>query len=225
MSPPDEPDGPANAPPGAEPCVPPPTAASWRESETALFTGLLARPDLYQSVITAVGATVSRLRALGPSTRALLDAADTITTVVQQAAEDDGRSLAGIDPGLVGRAALALRHREVMEEQAAAARRDRLTAEGPAARSWVVLEEAGSYAGDPFAPYRRLEAQPATGRAVLVTTTPDDDFRSAWHDVQAVYVDPHTGRIEAPAGPPPEPGRFRTATDREAHVTRLRDSG
>jgi hypothetical protein len=224
MSRPDEPEDPARASYAAEPGVPPSTAQSWRDSETTLFTGLLAWPDLYQGVISLVGATVSRLRTMEASTSALLDAADTITTVVQQAAEDDGLALGGIDPALVGRAALAVRHREVVVEQAAAVRRDRLEAAAPAARGWVVLEEAGSFGGDPFMPYRRLEAQPATGRGVLVTTTPDDEFRSAWHDVQAVSVDPRTGRIEAPSALPSEPRRFRSSVDREAYVTTLRNA-
>lgn len=223
MSRPDQTDDPASLPGTAEPDVPALTAAAWREAETTVFTGLLGWPDLYQSVVSAVGATVSRLRTLGSSTRALLDAADTIATVVQQAAADDGLPLGPVDPGLLGRAALAVRHREVVVEQAAALRRDRLAAAGALAPGWVVLEEVGSSAGDPFLPYRRLEAQPATGRGVLVTTSPDDDFRSVWHDVQEVYVDPRTGRIEAPDGRPRDPRRFGSSTDREAHVSAVRD--
>jgi hypothetical protein len=213
---------------GGGPAVPEATAASWRKAEEQLFTGLLSRPDIYQSAIALVAATVSRLRLRGPSTRALLDAAATITTVVGEAQAADGLAAEGsaadsIDQDLVGRAALALRHREVVVEQAAARRLDLLTAARSTSVGWVVLEETGDWAGDPFSPYRRLEAHAATGRALLVTAVPDDDFRTSRHEVEALSVDRNTGRIEASTECGDGPGRHPSAADREAHVTTLRE--
>jgi hypothetical protein len=121
----------------------------------------------------------------------------------------------------VGRAALAVRHREVAAEQASA-RRVRLLAAARARQlSWVVLEESGDSAGDPFMPYRRLEAHATTGQALLVTASPDDDFRACQHAVERVRVDLHTGRVEAP-GSPEDPFRCRLPADREAHAVALR---
>jgi hypothetical protein len=124
--------------------VPPATAASWRTAEAELFTSLLSRPDVYQGAIALVGATVDRLRPLGPTTRALLDAATTITTVVAAARVVDRSAADRIDPDLVGRAALALRHREIMVEQAAERRLSLLADARATTAGWVVLEETGT---------------------------------------------------------------------------------
>jgi hypothetical protein len=201
-------------------------AASWRAAESELFTGLLQRPDIYQDVVALVRATLDRLRGLGPSPDALLDAADTVAGLVRELAEREGRATSGADPVTVGRAALAMRHREVVAHAAAAGRLARLVKAraDPAADEprWVVLEESGDRAGDPLAPYRRLEADPATGRALLVTAVPDADFRTVRHAVQAVHVDLDTGRV----GPSPdlrdEPRACPDAAAREAEVAALR---
>lgn len=206
-----------------EPVVPEATAASWRNAEEQLFTALLSRPDIYQSAIALVAATVSRLRLRGPSTRALLDGAATITTLVGEARAAERSAAVAIDPDVVGRAALALRHREVMVEQAAARRLDLLAAARATAAGWVVLEERGDWAGDPFSPYRRLEAHAVTGRALLVTSVPDDDFRTSRHEVEVLSVDRYTGRIEAPTELGDGPGRHPSAADREARVATLRE--
>lgn len=208
---------------GEEPGVPARTAASWRTVETQLFTALLGRPDLYQSVIVVVSATVHRLRLLGSSTGALLDTAATITTLVREVREEGGSAADEVDPELIGGAALALRHREVVGEQAAARRLDLLGAARSAGRAWVVLEEAGDWAGDPFVPYRRIEAHAATGQALLVTATPDDDFRTSCHAVEVLCVALDTGGIEQSRGPSEIPHRHPSAADREAHVTTLRE--
>ena len=58
-----------------EATVPADLAASWRSAETQLFGAVLDLPDLYRHVVAMVGDTVDRLRRLGPSTAALLNAA------------------------------------------------------------------------------------------------------------------------------------------------------
>lgn len=218
----DESQGPAED----EPTVPAVTAASWRTAETQLFGALWNRPDLYRGVIVLVGATVDRLRALGTSRAALRDAAPTIGALVRDVLEQGALSADGIDPDLVGRAALALRYREVAAERASVRRVELLAAARAGQLRWVVLEEAGDWAGDPYAPYRRLEAEAASGRALLVTTTPHDDFRTFQHTVEMVHIDLDTGRVEQARGT--DEGRFRcpsdSAADREAHVATLRDA-
>ena len=204
-----------------EATVPADLAASWRSAETQLFGAVLELPDLYRHVVAMVGDTVDRLRRLGPSTAALLNAAPTVGALVSDSLE--ARGPAGrIDPDLVGRAALALRHREVAAEQASA-RRVRLLAAARAGQlSWVVLEESGDWAGDPFMPYRRLEADATTGQALLVTAGPDDDFRACQHAVQRLRVDVHTGRVEESGSPDGGLFRCRLPADREAHAVALR---
>jgi len=206
-----------------EPGVPVVTAASWRTAETQLFAALTGSPDVYQGVVLQVGATVNRLRRLGPSTSALLDAATTITALVGEVIKEGGLSADAVDPDLVGRAALALRHREVVGELAVARRLGLLAAARAKGTAWVVVEEAGGWAGDPLLPYRRLEVEAATGRALLVTATPDDDFRTSRHAVEVLHVDLDSGRVEGPRGPAGEPSWQPSATDREAQVTALRE--
>lgn len=206
-----------------EPGVPAATAASWRTAEAQLFSALTSRPDLYQGVVLQVSATVNRLRRLGPSTSALLDAAATITALVGEVIEEGRLPADGIDPDLVGRAALALRHREVIGEQALTRRLGLLAAARASGPAWVVVEEAGDWGGDPFLPYRRLEVEAATGRALLVTATPDDDFRTSRHAVEVLRVDLGSGRVERSRSPAGEPSWQPSAADREAHVTTLRE--
>ena len=206
-----------------EPVVPAAMATSWRAAEAELFTVLLGRPDVYEAVIVLVGATADLLRRLGPSTRALQDAAATITALVAEAAAVAPATVNAIDPDLVGRAALALRHREVMVEQAALRRRDLLAAARAKTAGWVVLEEAGEWAGDPLAPYRRLEAHATTGEALLVTAVPDDDFRTSRHEVDVLSVDLDTGRLSQSTARGGEPLRAADAAAREVQATTLRE--
>jgi hypothetical protein len=204
-----------------EPTVPAELAASWRSAETQLFGAVLDLPDLYRGVVAMVGDTLDQLRRLGPTPTALLNAAPTIGALVRDGLQAPGPA-GPIDPDLIGRAALAVRHREVAAEQASA-RRVRLLAAARARHlSWVVLEESGDWAGDQFMPYRRLEAHATTGQALLVTAGPDDDFRTCQHAVERLRVDVHTGRVGEPGSPDGGPFRCRLPADREAHAEALR---
>ena len=201
--------------------VPAAMADSWRAAEAQLFGAVLEVPELYRSVVALVADTVDRLRQVGHSTEALLNAAPTISALVRVGL-DDGAPARRIDPDLVGRAALAVRHREVIAEQTSA-RRVRLLAVARAAqRDWVVLQESGDWAGDPFLPYRRLEAHATTGQALLVTATPTDDFRTCQHAVEVVRVDLGTGRVDEPVTTDPTLFRCLASADREARVAALR---
>lgn len=204
-----------------EPTVPAELADSWRTAEAQLFGALLAGPVGYRGAVAMVGDTVDRLRRLGPSTVALLNAAPTIGALVREGLEE-GSPTSRIDPELAGRAALAVRHREVVAEQASARRANLLAAARAGGVSWVVLEESGDSAGDPFMPYRRLEAHATTGQALLVTATPDDDFRTCQHAVEVLRVEVETGRIGAPGNPSGGPFRFQLSADREARAVALR---
>ncbi|MCW2616202.1 MAG: hypothetical protein JWN08_3196 [Frankiales bacterium] len=201
--------------------VPMQLSSSWDQAEARLYPAVTTRPDLYQRVLTIVARTVERLRGLGPSTGALLAAAERGSELVSEVMVEHGLSAYELDLDLLAGAALAMRHREVAAEQAAR-RRLRLVAEGHrAGRRWVVLEERGHSDGDPFMPYQRLEVEVGTGRALLVTARGDDEFRTVLHGVEELRVDLTTGALEeAAAGgvaPTSHPGR----TEREAHVAAL----
>ncbi|HEY2521568.1 MAG TPA: hypothetical protein VGJ19_15760 [Streptosporangiaceae bacterium] len=112
-------------------------------------------------------------------------------------------------------AAFAIRHGEVMGELAARRRRRAMARAARGARDgggdegagdipeggqpggWLVLDEVGDPAGDPFVAYRRLEVDPVTGSGVLVETRPDESFTGVVHAVHAVSVDPASGELNA----------------------------
>jgi hypothetical protein len=194
------PDGPSTDPgrPDVDDApVPAALAASWQQAETLAYSTVTERPDLYQQAIRLVRLTADHLRLLGPGTGALVAAAQRGTELVGAVMDDSGIRSTELDLDVVARAAFALRYREVMAEQAAL-RRLRRVAEGRAAgQAWVVAEESGAPEGDPFLPYARLEVEVATGRALLVTADPDDDYRGCVHSVRTMRLDLGTGAVDA----------------------------
>jgi hypothetical protein len=134
----------------------------------------------------------------------------------------NGIPLTDLDLDLLARAALAMRYRELRVEQAAR-RRLRTVAEARAAgRAWVVVEESGAPDGDPFLPYTRVEVEASTGRALLVTATPDEEYRRVEHRVRGVRLDTATGEIvDDPAAAPGT--THADAAAREAAAARFRD--
>ena len=197
-------------------------AASWDQAEAKLYPAVTTRPDLYQRVLTVVRLTVDRLRALGPSTGALLAAAEQGPALVSEVMSEAGLSAYELDLDLVARAALAMRHREVVAEQGARRRLRRVAQGHRSGQAWVVLEEKGDAEGDPFVPYTRLEVEVATGRALLVTTRADEDFRAVVHGVEQLRVDLETGWVEEPVGGPVATALHPSAAEREAHAASLR---
>jgi hypothetical protein len=203
--------------------VPPLTAGTWQQAEEKLYSAATTRPDLYQRALLLVGAVVDRLRGLGAGTGALLAAAARGPELVTEVLEERGMSGTELDLDLVARAAMAMRHREVAVEQAVR-RRLRLLAEAQrSGRSWVVLEESGDFAGDPFLPYHRLEADAGSGRALLVTATPDEEFRASVHAVQPLRVDLATGDVEEADPTAPAATSHPTAQEREDRAAALRE--
>lgn len=198
--------------------VPMMTSAFWDQAEGRLYPAVTTRPDLYQRVLTIVARTVDRLRGLGPSTGALLAAAERGPELVADVMAEHGLSAHELDLDLLARAALAMRHREVVAEQSAR-RRLRLVAEGQRTGvPWVVLEERGEYRGDPFMPYHRLEVEVATGRALLVTARGDDEFREVVHGVEELCLDLATGALLELLGDGVAPTSPASCEAREADV-------
>ncbi|SFL13903.1 hypothetical protein [Geodermatophilus ruber] len=220
--PPDPFAGPApGAPDPDDGPVPTLLAASWEQAEARLYPVVLEQTEVYQRIVRLVRATADRLRLLGPGTSALVAAAERGPELVAAAVDDSGVPAAGLDLELLARAALALRYRELRGEQAARRRLRRLGEGRTAGAAWVVVEEAGDPAGDPFRPYSRLEVASASGRGVLVTTAPDDAYRAVTHAVRRVLLDLGTGEVEED---PDEPDALpcADADAREATAAALR---
>jgi hypothetical protein len=219
------PDPYAGLPPGAPDAddgpVPTLLVSAWEQAEARLYPTVLERPDLYERIVRLVRATADHLRLLGPGTSALVAAAQRGPELVAAVVDDSGIAAGEVDLGLLAQAALAMRYREVRGEQAAR-RRLRRVEEGRAAGSaWVVVEESGDPAGDPYSPYSRLEVATTGGQALLITTVPDDEYRAVTHHVHEVRLDPATGEVvEGPAGHAPT--THADAADRETAAARIR---
>jgi hypothetical protein len=205
--------------------VPVLVSASWQRAETLAYSTVTERPDLYQLVIRLVRLTADHLRLLGPGTSALLSASERGSELVAAVADDSGIPAWDLDLEVVAGAALALRYREVRAEQTARRRLRRIEEGSAAGQAWVVLEEAGAPEGDPFLPYSRLEVEVVSGRGLLVTATPDDDYRGVLHQVRAVRIDLTTGGVgEDPAAPdvrtyPDSVSRDEAAADLRGEAT------
>ena len=155
-------------------------ARQWQAASDQVFTSALSDPAAYIRATRLVGAVVADLRTRGHGREALLEAwREHREVIVQVASDDDLLTTEGLDLTAVAGAAFAMRHREVAHDMANDARREALSRLTPAA--WAVLEESGYAPGDPFVPYRRLEVHPGTGRALLVTTSPDECYRTCTH--------------------------------------------
>ena len=170
--------------------------SGWRRGEDQLYLAALGGADVYQRSLDLVRRTVEHLRTLGPGHAALLEASSRGAGLVGEALSPEPAGEAGVDLRLVADAALALRSRELLADQAAQRRLDRLRAAQEHGDIWVVLETSGDPEGDPLRPYRRLEAAVGTGSALLVTSAPDADFAGSVHAVEAVRVDLRTGALQ-----------------------------
>lgn len=174
--------------------VPAAVTQDWRRGEEQLYAAALGSPDGYARTVQLVGRTLQHLRAVAPDAGTLLAAAARGAALVPDLAEEGGRP-ERVDLERVAQAALALRHRELTAAQAALDRVRVLGAERERGGTWVVLSESGDPAGDPVRPYRRLEADARSGRALLVTTAPDEDLRGCVHAVEALHVDLASGAL------------------------------
>jgi hypothetical protein len=202
--------------------VPLQSSSAWQEAEARLYPAITARPDVYMRVVELVRLTVEQLRQLGSSTSALLLAAQRGPDLVLDVLAETGLSAAELDLALVADAALAMRHREVVGEQAVARRLRTLANARHAGQDWVVVEEHGPSEGDPFVPYHRLEVEVATGRALLVTARADEDYTGVVHAVEPLHVDLVTGVVEESRQEGASPTFHPGATARDAHAADLR---
>lgn len=198
-------------------------ARHWRAAADQVFTAAVHDPQAYIRATRLVGAVAAHLRAMGRGAAPLTAAWSRHREIVLRVtADDDLLTTEGLDLTAVAAAAFAVRHREVAQEIAAEARREAI-AQLPSA-AWSVLEEHGYAPGDPFVPYRRIEVHPATGRALLVTTAPDESYSACTHQVEVLTIDMPTGEITAPGDASGQTlvRQFAAESEREAYVAELK---
>jgi hypothetical protein len=175
------------------PEIPPAVLRSWDEAEARLFPQVMARPDLYQQSISMIQRILGRLRETCPDLPTLVAAHERGGDL---AAEDLASDVAdGVRPDLVAAAACAMRYRELVASQAAHGRLAALARARAEGLSWVVVQETGSPDRAPYVPYQRIEAEVASGRAVIVSIEPDETLSRAVHRLDEGWIDRLTGRL------------------------------
>lgn len=185
----------------------------WQAAAEDAFAGVTQSPGRYVAAGRLVCGWLELLRRLPPgqpsdqardgaqdseaadaaAAAALLDAWDTRDGAAPAAA---ALPLTAGERAVLTACAFAIRYTEVVDWLAARQRRRAMAAaRATGRRGWVVLDEAGEPAGDPFITYRRLEVDPETGIGILATTRPDDRFVTVIHEVRLVSVDLDTGEL------------------------------
>jgi hypothetical protein len=190
--------GPGGSPPPG-PGVPPAVLRSWDEAEARLFPLVMAQPELYQQALGAIQRLLERQRATCRDLPALLAAHERGGDLLDDAGVP---GVLGIRPALIAAAACATRYRELVAELAATARLEAMARARAQGVSWTVVEENGQPERAPYAPYQRVEAEPGTGRAVIVSIGPDETLSRAVYRLDAGQIDLASGvlRIGDPLG-------------------------
>lgn len=173
-------------------------AARWDRASGHLFGPLLMDPEQYQQVVLVLADLLERLRGETPSTAALLEVSERAPRLAAgslERAAADGQAPVGVDPEVLAMTALAQRYRELVAAEQMQHRLAVLAQAREDRGGWTVLEESGDPDGDPYRPYRRLEADPISGRAVLVRSDPDEDHTGSEHHAVPARVDLRTGEL------------------------------
>jgi hypothetical protein len=165
---------------------------AWDAAEARLFPLVMARPELYQRALAAIERLLGRLREDCPDLGSLLAAQSRGGALV---ADDQADWIAGIDPDLIAAAACAMRYRELLVSLAAGERKAALAQALADGLEWAVVAETGSPDQAPYVPYQRVEAEVATGRAVIVSIEPDETLSRAVHRVELGQVELATGAL------------------------------
>jgi len=192
------------------PGVPRAVLRSWDEAEARLFPLVMAQPDVYQRSVGMIQRLLGLLRETCPDLPALLAAhergGDLAAGLVDPAD-------AGVRPDLVAAAACAMRYRELVAVLAAQGRLAALARARDQGLSWAVVQETGSPDRAPYLPYQRIEAEVASGRAVIVSIEPDETLSRAVHRLDEGQIDLGTGGLQIgdPVGSYLDPGALAAA--------------
>jgi hypothetical protein len=178
--------------PGQGETVPADVLRAWDQAEARLFPLVMARPDLYQQAVSLIQALLAVLRESCRDLPSLLAVHERGGALVSES----GQQVPGVRPELVAAAACAMRYRELVTELAARQRLAALTAAREQGLDWAVVEETGDEARVPFVPYQRIEADPGSGLAVIVSIGPDETQSRAEHRLDEGELDLATGRLQ-----------------------------
>ena len=181
--------GPGDAP-REQPGIPASVLRSWDEAEARLFPLVMAQPELYQQALGAVQGLLGQLRETCHDLPALLAAHERGGDLLA------GHEVPGVRPGLIAAAACATRYRELVALMAARGRLEALARARAQGLSWTVVEENGQPERAPYAPYQRVEAEPATGRAVIVSIGPDETLSRAVYRLDEGQIDVASGALQ-----------------------------
>jgi hypothetical protein len=173
-----------------QPGVPASVLRSWDEAEARLFPLVMAQPELYQQALGAVQQLLGRRREPGPARPALRPAPDRGGDLLA------GAGVPGIRPALIAAAACATRYRELVALLAARGRLEALARAREQGLPWTVVEENGEAERAPYLPYQRVEAEPGTGRAVIVSIGPDETLSRAVYRLDAAQIDLSSGALQ-----------------------------
>jgi hypothetical protein len=198
----------------AGPEVPRAVLRSWDEAEARLFPTIMARPDVYQRAVSLIQRLLGRLRETCLDLPSLLAAHERGGALVDELAEGAD---AGIQPGLVAAAACAMRYRELVASLAAEGRLTVLARARDQGQPWTVAAETGSEDRAPFVPYQRIEAEPGTGRAVIISIEPDETLSRAVYRLDRGQIDLATGGLRVGEA-------IGSYLDRDAFAAALREA-
>jgi hypothetical protein len=200
-------------PPSPEPGLPPAVLRTWDEAEARLFPLVMAQPELYKQALGAIQRLLGWLRETCRDLTALLAAHERGGDLLEGAAVP---AVPGVRPGLIAAAACATRYRELVAELAAAARLTALARAREQGLAWAVVEEIGQADRALYVPYQRVEAEVASGRAVIVSIGPDETLSRAVYRLDAGQIDVASGalRIGDPLGSYLDAGEWAAALRR-----------
>ena len=187
--------GPGDAP-REQPGIPASVLRSWDEAEARLFPLVMAQPELYQQALSAVQQLLGRLRETCHDLPALLAAHERGGDLLDGADVPGVPGVSGVRPALIAAAACATRYRELVALLAARGRLEALARARAQGLPWTVVEENGEAERAPYLPYQRVEAEPETGRAVIVSIGPDETLSRAVYRLDAGQIDLASGALE-----------------------------
>jgi hypothetical protein len=175
--------------------LPPSVLRSWDQAEARLFPLVMAQPEVYELALGLVRRLLERLRETCPDLPGLLAAHERGGDLVADLTEDPAAAVPGVRDEVIAAAACAMRYRELVALITARRRvaaLDRARDEGLA---WTVVEENGTQDRAPYVPYQRVEAEVASGRAVIVSIGPDETLSRAVYRLDAGQVDASSGAL------------------------------
>jgi hypothetical protein len=184
--------------------------ARWSAAERQIYPLALAAPDVYLRHVALVRAVADELHSL---TRApeLFDAHTAAAALAARVAERNGVPAADVSLDHVAGAAFALRYREVVALERLEEVERLVRSAKQRGEEWVVILEEGPEEDSPAPPYERVLMHLPDGAGLRVFVELDADMASPRYGIEALQLDPRTGRPVPGRAPPASPRTFADA--------------